>query len=387
MSQLVKRYSLFFTVLVGFSLFFNSLSVYAQSSSTLRTTDRLINQVVNSDPVDVTNSYYSVFLKSFNPLFSSDDDRNVDAFKRDYAKALDNGTILLLQSSSSPSSTEQHSSVFLYFNYKKDCSVSLQRTGDFYYLYTGSSDVDCRFRAAKFDANPVANYYGNSYSSLSNRVMISSSVLSIFSYYGEYTVDASAVGAPALPKARPLDANSFVPDWNDNCGLDVGCHLGNIGTAVKSFFSFFIGMFDFSENNSLLKILKWLFIPKDTSVWDFSSLSDPFDKTFGSVLSFIDTLKKTYNAFVPPISYYPSSAYCSTSPVGDAGIHDSASHHYLFKSKVFGADFNPDICSFERVIGGHGNMSHIRTFTSVFLYAVSLFLWYSFMLKVTGGRL
>lgn len=386
MSQLVKRYSLLFTVLVGFSLLVNSLSVYAQFDSTLRTTDRLLNQVVNSDPVDITNSYYSVFLKSLNPLYSSDDDRNVEAFKRDYSRALDNGTVLLLQVSST-SSTEKYSFVSLHFNYKKDCSVSLQRTGDLYYLYTGSSDADCRFRAAKFDANPVANYYGNSSSFTSNRVLISFSSISIFSYFGEYTVDASAVGAPALPKARPLDANSFVPDWNDNCGLDVGCHLGNIGTAIKSFFSFFIGIFDFSENNSLLKILKWLFIPKDASVWSFSSLSESFDRVFGSVVSLLDTLKKTYNAFVPPITYWPSSAYCSTSPVGDSGIHDSASHHYLFKSKVFGADFNPDVCSFERAIGGYSNMSHIRTFTSVFLYAISLFLWYSFMLKVTGGRL
>lgn len=386
MTQPVKRFFfLFITVLAGFSLSFYPLVTFAQSDSTLRITDHLINQVVDSSPIDITNSYYSVFLKSFNPLHSADNDLNVDAFKRDYARAQNSGTIILLQVSS-VSSEKKYSFVSLYFNYKRDCSVSLQKENNNYYLYTGSADRDCRFRSARFDANPVANYYGNS--SVSNRVMISSVSHSIFSYSGEYTVDNSANGTPALPKANLISTDPPTFDWNDNCGLDVVCHLGNIGNAVKTVFSLVLGIFDFSENNTILRFLKWLFIPEDiTELLDFSDLADRFKNALDPVYKSVELLKRLYEVFVPSVEYWSSSNYCSTSPVGDAGIQDSASHRYIIESKIFGYKFEPDICSFERAIGGFTAMAQIRLFSSCFLIAISLLLWYRFIVGLTGERL
>ena len=375
MSQLVKRYFLLFTVLVGFSLLVNPLSVYAQSPTPipLVLTDKLLLLDGNGGSVDVTSSYVSkMFALKMWPNQSLRDDF-FSSFER--ARADGHWAVSVRENVSTTGAV----SSFVELRWlESSCNVSLAYFNDHYrFLCNGSSH---KWRRVSLYSNFIQYYTSDSF------FLYSSSKL--YSFNGDYTVDPSITwNIPTLPKGRYIFSDDDIPGWNDNCGLDVGCHLGNIATAVKSFFSFIIGIFDFSENNSLLKILKWLFIPKDASVWSFSSLSESFDRVFGSVVSLLDTLKKTYNAFVPPIAYWPSSAYCSTSPVGDAGNHNSAAHRYLFKSKVFGADFNPDICSFERAIGGYGNMSHIRTFTSVFLYAISLFLWYSFMLKVTGGRL
>lgn len=374
MSQLVKRYSLFFTVLVGFSLLFNSLSASAQTPPAFSVTDKLIFYDRKGGSVDVTHSYFSkMFATNLWPS-SALRDEYLDSFKNSRDSF---AWGVFIEFTSLPSGS-LYSHVELRW-LEKSCNVSLFWLNDHYrFLCDGNSHS---WRSVSLQDGFVSYSKSSSFS-----LYPSSSKL--FSFSGDYSIDPSIKWEiPSLPKPPDTNLGRHIPDWSDNCGLDIGCHLRNISTAVRSIFSFLLGIFDFSDNNSLLSVLKWLFIPKDTSVWDFSSLSDPFKNTFNSILSFIDTLKKVYNAFAPPISYYSSSAYCSTSPVGDAGNHDSASHRYLFKSKVFGADFNPDICSFERAIGGYGNMSSIRVFTSAFLLVISLMLWYSFMLKVTDGRL
>ena len=232
MTQPVKKYFLFFvTVLAGFFMSLQPLTVSAQSIDSLHTIDHLYNQKRGSERVDVTDSYYFSIVKNLNPNFSNDEKVNSEAFKRDYAKALNHGTILLLQFSSMFDNVP-YGYMNLYFNFKRDCNVKLFWRDSSYRLYTDSSDSDCSFRRAAFDAYPIANYYASP-SSLSGYVIISSKDLSIFSYSGEYTVDESAKGASSLPKAKMLNPEAPSFGWNDNCGLDVVCHLGNIGNAVK----------------------------------------------------------------------------------------------------------------------------------------------------------
>lgn len=386
MTQPVKKYFLFFiTVLAGFFMSLQPLTVSAQSIDSLHTIDHLYNQKRGSERVDVTDSYYFSIVKNLNPNFSNDEKVNSEAFKRDYAKALNHGTILLLQFSSMFDNVP-YGYMNLYFNFKRDCNVKLFWRDSSYRLYTDSSDSDCSFRRAAFDAYPIANYYASP-SSLSGYVIISSKDLSIFSYSGEYTVDESAKGASSLPKAKMLNPEAPSFGWNDNCGLDVVCHLGNIGNAVKTVFSLVLGIFDFSENNTILRFFKWLFLPDDLErLLDFSDMSRQFNKSLGPVYSSIELLEKIYKSLFPRSVFWSISYYCSTSPVGDAGVQDSASHRYILRSAIFGHKFEPDICSFERVVGGFDVMAQIRNFTGIMLLLFSIFLWYRFIIKITEAR-
>lgn len=380
MSRLSRISLFFFTAVVGSSMLLSPLAVYAADHD-FRIAPSLYNKRPDADPVDITHNYYSAFLDSLNPSSSSNPDRNKAALERDYTRAIDTGTILLIQYANESSS---YGFVQLFFNYSRDCSVVLSKQSNTYFLSVDGSKNDCLFRKAFFDANPIANYYGNSSSNLSLSVPVSGTYVSFYSYNGNYTVDSSAEGV-SLPSVD-ADSDSTL-DWNDNCGLDVVCHLGNIGIAIKSFFSFFVGMFDFSENNSLLKLLKWLFIPEDIKeVLDFTGVMDNFNATFSSVFSVIDSLKSVFSALTPHVGGWNYSNYCTTSHVGDLGVQDSGAHRYIMQTKIFGADFKPDICSFERAIGGFNAMASIRVFTSSALLIVSFILWYGFLLKLTGKR-
>ena len=191
---------------------------------------------------------------------------------------------------------------------------------------------------------------------------------------------------------RPLveESVSDVDGWNDDCGLDIGCHLGNIGSVLKPIGSFITGIFDFSENNSLLKILKWLFIPEDpSSLFDLTDQRDGFKDSLQPVFSSIEFLKTLFNSLFP-ISGWTYSNYCSNSLVGDAGgTEDSSGHLYILPNTVdiFGASFDPDLCTYERVVGGWRITAQFRVFASTGLFLVCLFMWYKFFEDLSNMRL
>lgn len=385
MTRPLKRsFTLLFTTLVGSLLLLSPLTAYAADHD-LRIATELYNQRSGSAKVDITNNYFEKFLSSLNSYSANDPDKNRAALERDYKKAQEQGTIVLLQNVSSDSGH-----VRMYFNYSRDCGISLTRDSHGYMLRINSNSDDCKFRGAAFDANPVANYYGNSVSRLTGGFYVSSASVSIYAYTGDYSVADSAKGAPKLPNGKPKpEAGSSSIEWNDNCGLDVGCHLGNLSNAVKHMFDLVSSLLDFSENNPVFKVLRNAIVPPGFAEGlntVFSALTTPFKQALAPMLATVDLLKSGFNTLFPPVNYWNYSNYCTTSLVGDAGNQDSAGHRYLFQATVFGAKFSPDICSFERAIGGHTAMQRIRVFTSTALVITALFIWYFFLNRILGER-
>lgn len=384
MTRPLKRlFALLFTTLVGSLLLLSPLTAYAADHG-FKITDRLYIQSSSAGSVDITNDYYDQFLQKFNPHAKSDPQVGLAVFQRDYKKAQDQGTILILQRIYSSTSA----SVYIHFNYSRDCGTKLSRQSDgSYTLGVSSPNDDCHFRTISLDSDLVARYNGNSSNKLAWSHYVSSQSVSIYAYTGDYSVADSAKGAPKLPigKAKSEDASI---DWSDNCGLDVGCHLGNIANAVKSIFSFIGDFFDFSENNSFVKLFKFLVFPDNAAeLLDFSDLSSAFKLSFKVVFDAVDLLRSFFDTLSAPVTYWGSSAYCSTSLVGDAGNHDSSGHNYILQARFFGHEFKPDVCSFERAIGGHGAMATVRAFTGFALVVTSLFIWYFFLNRILGERL
>lgn len=384
MTRPLKRpFTLLFTTLVGSLLLLSPSTAFAADHG-LKVTSRLYVQGSSGSPIDVTNDYYDQFVRRFNPSAKSDSQVGLAAFQRDYKKAQDHGTILLLQHIYSSTSA----SVYMHFNYSRDCGTKLSRGSDgSYTLGVTSSNSDCHFRAISLDSWLIARYDGNASSKLAWSHYVSSPLVSVYMYTGDYVVADSAHGAPKLPNGAPLSAVDSL-DWNRDCGLDVGCHLGNIGNAVKGLFEFIGGFFDFSNNNSFLKIFKFLIISNNAAeLFDFSDLATAFKSSFKVVFEAVDLLRSFFSALYAPITYWGTSAYCSTSPVGDAGNHDSSGHNYIFQARFFGHEFKPDVCSFERALGGHGAMATVRVFAGFALAVTSLFIWYFFLNRILGERL
>lgn len=376
MSQLVKRYSLFFTVLVGFSLLVSPLSVYAQSSEKpqLPVTDSLKIGYVNKDIKDVTDYYQDYFCDS-SKWYSGYSDEHCNFI----TKSFEVGTAIVVQRKLKNSQGDYNDVYIVVSNSNSKLNIESGNGTYGYYVNFLLINQSFSFKSYNLDTNGKIAYS----TSMKNYIMNYSNS-SLYHFSGKYeNVDPSLY--KNFPNRKPLHlpgTSSF--RFNDNCGLDIGCHFGNVLTFFKSIISFIVGIFDFSENNSLLKLLKWLFIPDNFSdLFSVQSISDDFKNTLSPIYSAISSLNKLLGSFVPP-AVGGVDAYCNNS--FSPTHHDSESHIYLLKSKVFGSDFNPDICSFERSIGGPKNMQKIRYFTSAFLFAITLYLLYMFLKKIFEER-
>lgn len=380
MSQLAKRCSLFFTVLVGFSLLFNSLSASAQGvpSFSPSLTDKLILTGPDGVSSDVTKSYLSLI---FNGKFWNNKDL-LNVHSSSFEKARSSGVWgVVLREYPGSSGGVSRSSVELYW-LESPCSVvfAYASSSSYWFLCNGSSHKWSR-------VSLFSDYVTYSSGFEDSFRLFSSSKL--FSFNGDYAIDPSInIPIPPFPKGSVTPFDHDVSDWNNNCGLDVGCHLGNIGNAVKSFFFFLLGVFDFSENNSLLKLLKWLFIPQNVvDLFDFTSVSNSLDNSLKPVSSAIDLLNQSYKALQPVVIFDDRGNYCHNGhSYYSPGGANSQGSIFLMDVTVFGSPFRPDLCSFERAIGGSLPMSKIRVFTGTLLFISSFFLWYLFWDKIFGSR-
>lgn len=378
MSQLVKRYSLLFTVLVGFSLLFNPLVVKAQSNHPAppAITDKLILRDFNGSSADVTNTYLS---KMFNPNLWQDKELGKSSLSS-FDKARSDGVWgVSIREEKRSSDNASYSFIELYWiEYR--CPVTLSYFNDSYsFLCNGSSH---KWRRVTLYSNYII---ANSSTNLDSFSLFNTSKL--FSFNGEYSLDPSIKwSVPTLPKARENSFDRDVPNWNDNCGIDVVCHIGNMAGAIKSFFSILLGVFDFSENNLFLKLAKLVLIPKNISeLFNFSVISDYFYDSLKPVFVSVDFLKTTISALYPASSSGIAFCHSGHSYYGPGGFNSSG-HLYIFESTFFGSTFNPDICSFERMIGGVSSMQKIRVFTGTVLLAVSFLLWHRFIGRVAEER-
>lgn len=392
MTQPVKKYFLFFiTVLAGFFMSLQPLTANAQATfdiNKISVTDKLTKQLPGGDSIDVTNSWFT-YMSSH--LGKRDDSFSLDRLKVDYENALKQGTVLLTLIHGIYDS-KSYSTPVLYFTQERDCGFKLFKT-TYLYLSPTKQNQGCHFRSVSSLSGSDIFYYYDRFSGLAQ---VTSEVISVFTFSGDYSLDSSANGVLGkIPLSSLTSGFGPLEDWRNDCGIDLACHMSNIGIAFKGIFeffgkitSFFIGIFDFSENNSLLQLLKWLFIPEDMKpLFNFSEVTDSFQNTLKPIFDAIDLLRSLFHSFLPGPLYY-GDALCHYS--SDSLVpKDPNSLNYLriMHVKVFGYYFSPDVCSFERAIGGYSSMKSIRAFTGFMLFTVSLFIWYRFIVKFMEYRL
>lgn len=393
MTQPVKKYFLFFiTVLAGFFMSLHPLTANAQASfdvNKISVTDKLTKQLPGGDSIDVTNSWFTYMSSRFSKGKNS---FSLDKFKSDYENALKRGTVLLTLYHGAYDS-KPYSTPYVYFTQKRDCDFKLYKSSDALSLRSDKTDESCRFYSAyslyEYDS---FYYYDSSFSS----VYLSAKNISVFMFSGNYSLDSSANGVSGrIPHSSLTSGSGPLEDWRNDCGIDLACHMSNIGIAFKGIFeffgkitSFFIGIFDFSENNSLLQLLKWLFIPEDMkSLFNFSEITDSFQNTLKPIFDAIDLLRSLFHSFLPGTLYHGDALCHSSFDYLPPENPNSFNHLLIMNVKVFGYYFSPDVCSFERAIGGYSSMKSIRAFTGFMLFTVSLFIWYRFIVKFMEYRL
>lgn len=382
MTQSVRKYFLFFiTVLAGFFMLFCPITVFSQSPNNdkIPTTDTLTVNFSGDTLTDITDSYLS-------RVFDRGKWDNEDAYLRGSSlvkNALKSGSLGVFQFSARDSENKLFTYVLLVVSESSGPSVISKTLASDVVVYNFSLTGSSRY--SSIVVGPRLVYFSDTVGSLN--FLMYSDKFSLFSYSGKYSFDPLSGLQDPLPRKTsfyiPGTSDSF--SFKDDCGLDIPCHLNNFGNFIKALFFFIIGIFDFSENNSILLLLKWLFIPDDIeSLFDFSNLSDHFKSSLGSIFSAFDLFKRFYESLFPSIIIDDSGYYChsSLSPTH----YDSQAHIYILNTTIFGKPFRPDICSFERLIGGPYSMRRIRVFTSIFLFSISLFVWYRFFNKLIGSR-
>lgn len=398
MTRSLKRSStFFFTALIGsFSLLFFSSSVQAQTAAQPNVTDRVWVAKRGAAPEYHTEDWYAHLHDSIRESAYGSLSLPRAQFVSDFQKAMDSGTWMVVQEEVTSPRYGDYAFYRVLFTFAKHdvCKFKVFNTSGHFSIRSMAdpSISDCSFRYAHFHVDSNVGVYSPSFLSSASGVLFSQSgstdKTSILFFSGAYDLDVSASGMTSLPHKDPGHPG-VVPDitWNNDCGLDIGCHLSNVSLAIKALFQVVVGIFDFSENNTLLKLFKWLFVPSDlAAALDFSDVSASFQESLSPVFNSLKLLNTAYKALVPAPDLWNSSNYCSTSAVGDAGSQNSAASRYVMDAEIFGKRFRPDICSFERAIGGYSAMAQVRVYTSVALIVTSLFLWYRFVLKVTGVR-
>ena len=397
MAQSVKKYFLFFiTVLAGFFMSLQPLTVQAQVSDQPNVVDRVWVAKRGESPEYHTADLYN-YLR--NRIKDSSDNLSLSRsqFSSDLYRAMSSGTIMVVQGEYTSPRYGNYASYHVYFSYAKHdtCNFKVFYSQGSYILRSTTSPAvsNCGFHSAYYNVDAAVGVYNLSVLPPYIGVTFSSrnefNKYSILFFNGEYELDSSAIGMNSLPRTDPGNP-AFIPEvsWNDDCGTDIGCHLKNVATVFKAIFDTIIGIFDFSENNTILRFFKWLFIPGNiVELLDFSDLANQLRTALGPVFKSIDLLNRLYNILIPPVDYWNSSNHCSTSLAGDAGVQNSAAHRYIIQAQIFGYKFEPDICSFERAIGGYRAMSQVRLFSGFALTTISLFLWYRFIVRLIGERL
>lgn len=182
-------FALLFSIL--FALSSVGLSASAQELPKFNITDKLQLQRDDGAIEDHTQDAYSHIENNLNPNFADDFRYNKAKLKADMNRALQEGTWLYVQRSGVGDNGKKYKFYSLYFNYSRDCDVKLNYRNNIYYLDSKwTTDRICSFRFATFDANPVANYYGDS--NMTTNVQVSFDVsnikLELFLYSGEYTL-------------------------------------------------------------------------------------------------------------------------------------------------------------------------------------------------------
>lgn len=384
MTRPLKRsFTLLFTTLVGSLLLLSPIASAQSSTPHPLEVAPFEYQSTGGEVEDVSSSWYDKFFASDSNWLN----RNRYASTLEsFTAAKENGTWGLYQSFGS-SSGSPYKSIVLFWSkpVRSPLKISASHGSSVSYYSLALPSDNC-FYSMSFVSGKVINHFGSGSSFSCGVINLNTLNNKIIAYSGEYTLEPSATGyVDTIPKASltPASASS---GWNDNCGIDVGCHMGNIGNSLKSFFDFFMGIFLQGDNNSLLKLFKDLFVPKNPSaLFDFSALSDYFHDSLRPVFSSIDFLKAAFGTLYPASPTKTAFCHVGHSYYDPSGFNSSG-HLYIIDATFFGAPFKPDLCSFERMVGGIESMSRIRVFTGSILFIISIILWQRFIARVAEER-